>query len=72
MVMFFAIKLKDLFKKYHRLTPRPTGGEQSVGLGLSIVKKFTEVMDGIVWCKSEEGVGTEFVVQFAKEAVPVS
>jgi len=65
-------EFKNLFKKYHKLSPKPTGGEQSIGLGLSIVKKYVEVMNGSVWCESEEGKGSEFVVEFKKEEVAVT
>lgn len=34
------------FTRYGRLSARPTGGETSTGLGLSIVKKLTELMGG--------------------------
>jgi signal transduction histidine kinase len=61
-----------LFRKYHKLSPKPTGGEQSIGLGLSIVKKYVEVMNGKVWCRKDVDSGAEFVVEFAKEPVPVS
>jgi signal transduction histidine kinase len=60
-----------LFKKYQRLSAKPTAGEQSIGLGLSIVKKYVEVMDGKVWCDSTIGKGSRFVVEFKKVAVPV-
>ncbi len=62
----------NLFKKFSKLSPRPTAGEQSIGLGLSIVKKYTEVMNGQVYCTSEVGKGTEFAVEFRKIAVEVS
>jgi signal transduction histidine kinase len=62
----------DLFKKYHKLSPRPTAGEQSIGLGLSIAKKYVEVMNGSIWCESLVGRGSEFIVQFEKETVPVA
>ena len=58
--------LQLLFKKFQRLSARPTNGEQSTGLGLSIVKKYTELMGGKVWCESEEGKGATFVVEFPK------
>lgn len=61
----------NLFKKFHKLSPRPTAGEQSIGLGLSIVKKYVEVMDGNIWCESKVGIGSEFTVEFNKEAIPV-
>ena len=61
----------NLFKKYHKLSPRPTAGEHSIGLGLSIVKKYVEVMQGNIWCKSKVGEGSEFIVEFSKASVPV-
>jgi signal transduction histidine kinase len=55
-----------LFHKFSRLTPRPTNDEHSTGLGLFIVKKLVEVLHGKVWCKSQLGQGTTFVVEFLK------
>ncbi|MGI9544233.1 MAG: ATP-binding protein, partial [Cyclobacteriaceae bacterium] len=43
-----------------------TAGEQSTGLGLSIVKKYVEAMKGKVWCESEPGEGAKFVVEFKR------
>jgi len=54
---------KNLFKRFTRLSARPTGGESSSGLGLYIVKKLTERLGGSVWCESEYGVGSSFVVE---------
>jgi two-component system, sensor histidine kinase and response regulator len=53
---------KKLFGKFARLTAQPTGGEHSTGLGLSIVKKLVEAMNGKVWCESELGSGATFVL----------
>ncbi|MCU0424129.1 MAG: ATP-binding protein [Candidatus Kapabacteria bacterium] len=52
-----------LFGKFARLSARPTGGEHSTGLGLSIVKKMVEAMHGRVWCESELGKGAMFLVE---------
>jgi len=65
-------EMSQLFKKYHKLSIKPTAGEQSIGLGLSIVKKYVEVMNGKVWCESQVGTGTSFILEFNKEVVPVS
>lgn len=53
-----------LFGKFARLSAQPTGGEHSTGLGLSIVKRFAEAMNGHVWCESELGAGATFIVEF--------
>jgi signal transduction histidine kinase len=62
-----------LFKKFQRLSAKPTDGENSTGLGLSIVKKYVELMNGVVWCESEHGKGAVFLLKFkavsAKAAV---
>ncbi len=54
---------QKLFGKFQRLSAKPTGGEHSTGLGLSIVKKLAEAMRGNVWCESELGHGATFVVE---------
>ena len=53
-----------LFQQFSKLSSRPTAGESSTGLGLSIVKKYVELMNGKVWCESEEGKGASFFVRF--------
>ena len=53
-----------LFGKFARLSAKPTGGEHSTGLGLSIVKKMVEAMGGKVWCETEPGHGATFIVEF--------
>lgn len=52
-----------LFGKFAKLSARPTGGEDSTGLGLSIVKKLVEAMNGRVWCESIPGNGAAFYVE---------
>jgi signal transduction histidine kinase/ligand-binding sensor domain-containing protein len=59
-----ADDIKKLFKPFQRLSTQPTAGEKSIGLGLSIVKKYVDLMDGRVWCESEPGKGTNFIVTF--------
>jgi two-component system, sensor histidine kinase and response regulator len=55
---------KKLFGKFARLTSKPTAGEHSTGLGLSIVKRFVEMMRGRVWCESVLGEGCSFIIEF--------
>ena len=47
---------KHLFRRFQRLSARPTGGESSTGLGLAIVKDLVELHGGSVRAESE-GVG---------------
>jgi PAS domain S-box-containing protein len=54
---------EKLFTKFARLSARPTGQESSTGLGLSIVKRLVEAMQGRVWCESEHGNGATFIVE---------
>jgi PAS domain S-box-containing protein len=58
-----AEDMTKLFGKFAKLSARPTGGESSTGLGLSIVKKTVEAMNGRVWCESELGKGATFIVE---------
>jgi len=51
------------FGKFQKLSARPTAGESSTGLGLSIVKEVVELHGGKVWIESEgRGKGTTFFV----------
>jgi signal transduction histidine kinase len=62
---------KKLFGKFARLSAKPTGGEHSTGLGLSIVKRLAEAMGANIWCESTLGKGAMFVIEFPDaSAVP--
>jgi signal transduction histidine kinase/ligand-binding sensor domain-containing protein len=61
-----ADDMKKIFNKYQKLSARPTGGEPSTGLGLSIVRKYVDAMGGQVWCESRPGKGSDFIVSFRK------
>ncbi len=63
-----AEDMTKLFGKFARLTAQPTGGEHSTGLGLSIVRRMVEAMQGRVWCESELGQGATFIVELPRAA----
>jgi signal transduction histidine kinase len=62
---------KKLFQKYCRLTARPTGGESSTGLGLSIAKRLAQTLGGDIHCRSSLGAGTTFSLRLPLGATPV-
>ena len=62
-------ELKQLFYENKKLSPKPTNGESSNGLGLSIVKKYVEAMNGKVWCEAKPGKGSTFYIEFEKVMV---
>jgi len=49
-----------VFGKFKKLSAKPTGGESSTGLGLSIVKTIIELHKGTVGCESRAGDGAYF------------
>ena len=56
----------NLFKKFAKLSARPTAGEHSTGLGLSISKKITEMLGGDIFVESELGSGARFKIELPK------
>ena len=53
---------KKMFRRYGRLTAQPTGGEQSTGLGLTIIKRLVEAMNGSITVDSVAGKGARITV----------
>ena len=53
-----------LFQKFSKLSTRPTAGESSTGLGLSLVKRYSELVKASVWYEPSDEYGAVFVVEF--------
>jgi two-component system sensor histidine kinase KdpD len=56
---FKGVEMKDVFNKFSRDKNRTTAGS---GLGLSIVKGFTEALGGNVELRKREGRGSRFTI----------
>ena len=65
---FTAEDQARMFRRYGRLSARPTAGEPSTGLGLSIVKKLVQAMQGELICESATGQGATFIVRLPRAA----
>jgi signal transduction histidine kinase len=63
---------RQMFKKFARLSARPTAGESSTGLGLSIAKRLAELMGGSVDCRSVPGEGATFAVRLPRVSLDAS
>jgi signal transduction histidine kinase len=56
--------ISRLFGRFQRLSARPTGGESSTGLGLSIVKRIVELHGGRIDVESPgPGLGSTFTIR---------
>lgn len=58
---------KDLFKRFARLSARPTGQESSTGLGLAIVKRMVTQLGGEISLLEESGSGAVFELKIPLE-----
>ena len=54
--------LPHLFEEFSREHNTTQGGVEGTGLGMSIVKRLVEIMDGSIEVESEVGVGTKVTV----------
>ena len=59
---FKAEEIPLLYRRFQKLSARPTAGEASTGLGLSVVKEYVDILRGGIFCESEWGKGTRFTV----------
>ena len=65
-----AEELEEVFKPFVQAEARQTAEKEGTGIGLTIVKRLTELMGGSLTVNSEVGQGTVFHLRFAN--VPVS
>jgi signal transduction histidine kinase len=61
-----------LFQRGARLTPKPTGGEASIGYGLAVAKELVEQLGGKIWCRSTLGHGADFSFRLPASKEPAN
>jgi len=58
---------EGLFDKFTKARRPGLRGEESVGLGMSIIKTIVEWHGGTIWFRSEENQGTAFYIRIPRE-----
>ena len=61
-----GISKNDLRYIFERFYKGKNSSENSIGIGLALAKKIIEKDNGMISCKSEIGIGTEFTIKYMK------
>ncbi|WP_420576580.1 ATP-binding protein [Ekhidna sp.] len=64
-----AEKIDRLFDRFYQIDDSDARQQEGTGIGLSLVKELTELMDGTIAVASEVGVGTTFKLTLPVEAL---
>lgn len=57
------------FELFEREEGEEVAGIEGTGLGLPIVKRLVDMLDGEITCHSKKGEGTSYTLRFVLEAV---
>ncbi len=63
-------KLKHIFDRFYQVNATDSSHSEGTGIGLALVKEYTELMKGILEVESKEGLGTTFNIQLPLETTP--
>jgi signal transduction histidine kinase len=59
--------LKSLFRKFQKLSAKPTSGESTTGLGLYITRTMLSKIGGKIKCITQVGEGSTFIIDLPRE-----
>lgn len=57
-------KIDEVFKRFGQVDSSLSRQAEGAGIGLSLVKRFVEVLDGTISVRSKEGHGSNFTIKF--------
>ena len=58
--------LQDIFARFTQVDASPTRRFEGTGIGLAVVKEFTDMLKGSIDVQSELGTGTSFILRFPR------
>ncbi len=61
-------ELKNMFKRFAKFSAKPTSGENSSGLGLSISKKLIDMLNGKISIESKVHEGSTFFIELPMQS----
>lgn len=61
--------IPKMYQMFQKLSAQPTGDESSSGLGLSIVKNLTKLLNGKINFMTERGKGSTFILVLPKKFI---
>lgn len=61
--------IENIFDAYSAFEKKTKGFHFKTGLGLDISRRFAELMGGVLVCRSEEGIGSEFIFTLTQKVI---
>lgn len=56
-------ELEAVFDRFHQVKANPTAAKRGIGVGLAIVRTYTEALNGRVWAENRPGAGASLYVE---------
>lgn len=62
-------RIENVFDRYIQVNNKMSNKSSGTGIGLSLVKKLVEIMNGSIYVDSIEDEGSTFTIEFSREAI---